>query len=551
MAEHGFLDISTTPTMFDALAIIAGRHPDKDCIVVPAMPGRDYASEKLVWSYGQVLDMAKRQRDVYAAAGYGHGHRIAMTFDNRPSFVVHWLAMNALGISIVPINQDSTEGEITTLLSRSHSVLVIGLPHRMALIESAVAKMECPIPFAGGEWAERLPAAISSPLATPPGPATETGLLFTSGTTGVSKGAILTNESVMFNGHRYLRAGGLMDMKYGEERLYNPLPLTYANAFAHTNIAMILSAGCMIFPDRFHPKSWWQDMASTDATIVHHLGIIVPLMLQTPPSPEDRAHRVKFGLGASVSADQHAAWQERFGFPLIEVYGMTELGICSFASREPRDLGKQYVGEPSEGVEFRISDGHDEEAPVGDPGEVLVRRKGPDPKKGFFAGYLDNPELNAHIWRNGWYHTGDILKKDEAGRYYFVDRLKHMIRRSGQNISATEVENSVRAHPAVSEVACVPAADPLRQEEVVACIVLAPEAEATRETAESIAKWSSERVAYFKAPGGIVFMDKLPTTPSSHKLQKFRIFEDGEDVFARNDCFDLRHLKQRKVQANA
>lgn len=547
MTKDQLLDVATLQTAWDAFRIMAARHPEHDCICVPALEGRHYAAQGLTWSYAEAARRASELREVYARAGYGHGHRVAIMFDNRPSFVVHWLALNALGISLVPINQESTSAEIGTLLKRSYAALVLGLPHRLPLLRDAVVRMDEPIPIVSAEWPATLPAAKTPHLGTSPGPLTETGLLFTSGTTGVSKGARLTNESVLFNGDRYVRAGGLMQIAYGGERLYNPLPLTYANAFAHSNIAMILTAGCMIFPDRFHPSGWWPDIVETRATIIHHLGIIVPLLLQADATPEEREHRVKFGLGGGVSASQHTAWQARFGFPLIEVYGMTELGICSFANSEPRLVGGSYVGQPTQDVEFRIADENDAEAPPGVAGEVLVRRTGPNPRRGFFAGYLDNDELTEHLWRNGWYHTGDILSRDEAGRYFFVDRLKHMIRRSGQNISAGEVENCLREHPAVAEVACVPAPDTLRQEEVVACIILKPSAEPTRDSALSIVEWTLKRIAYFKVPGGVVFVTELPTT-SSKKLQKFRIFADGEDVFSRSDCFDVRSLKQRRSQ---
>jgi crotonobetaine/carnitine-CoA ligase len=539
-----FLDTSNLRTVSEAFAIIAERHPHKDCICLPAMAGRDYYPEGITWSYGEVATQAAGLRETYAAAGYGHGHRIALMFDNQPTFVVHWLALNGLGISVVPVNQDSTAAEIATLLKRSHALLAVVLPSRGELFNQAVAMMDAPIPVIAEDWPTVLPRAATSPLSTVPDQPTEAGLLFTSGTTGVSKGAILTNESLLFNAERYIAAGGLMAITYGEERLYNPLPIYYANAFAHTNIVMILSAGCMIFPDRFHPRTWWKDIVDTNATIIHYLGIIAPVLLKRDPSALEIAHRVKFGLGSGVDSNQHIAWEKRFGFPLIEVYGMTELGICSFACHEPRLVGQHYVGQPIGGVEYRIVDEEDNDLPVGVPGEVVVRRTGPNPRRGFFAGYLDDPDLTEHVWRGGWYHTGDVLRQDADGRYFFVDRLKHMIRRSGQNISAGEVENCLRQHPAVAEVACVSVPDEIRQEEVMACVLLKENVPPSENTARSIMDFALERIAYFKAPGGIIFMDELPTT-HTNKLQKDRIFTKDEDPYARPQCYDLRSFKKR------
>lgn len=544
------LDTSGLKTVAEAFDVVATRHPEKDCICLPAMAGRAYHPRGRTWSYAEVAEQVGALRRVYSDAGYGHGHRVALMFDNRPTFVVHWLALNGLGASVVPVNQDSTAHEIATLLKRSYASLAIVLPERKELFQRAAELMDRPFATVAEEWPRSLPRAATPALADGPTQSTEAGLLFTSGTTGVSKGAILTNESLIFNAERYIAAGGLMEITYGEERLYNPLPVYYANAFAHTNIVMILSAGCMIFPDRFHPGTWWKDIVETDATIIHYLGIIAPVLLKREPSADERAHRVKFGLGSGVDSNQHVAWEQRFGFPLMEVYGMTELGICSFASHEPRLVGQHYVGQPIGDVEYRIVDSDDRQVPTGEPGEVLVRRSGPDPRRGFFAGYLDNEELTEHLWRGGWYHTGDMLRQDADGRFFFVDRLKHMIRRSGQNISAGEVENCLRLHPDVSEVACVPVPDTMRQEEVMACVVLRSGVPAVEQTARSIMDFALERIAYFKAPGGIIFMDELPTT-HTNKLQKDRIFAHGEDPYARPRAFDLRHLKKRESSYRA
>ena len=378
-----------------------------------------------------------------------------------------------------------------------------------------------------------------------PSLASESGLLFTSGTTGVAKGAMITNEAFLHYGHRYRHAGGLMDIRDGVERLYNPLPLYYANAFAITNVVMIFSAGCMIFPDRFHPSAWWRDIVETGATIVHYLGIIPPLLLQRKPVPEERAHRLKFGVGGGIASAQHAEWERRFGFPLIEVYGMSELGICSASNREPRQIGSHSVGKPFPGIEFRIVDDDDVDVPVGTAGQILVRHTGSNPRKGFFGGYLDGQDVTEHAWRGGWFHTGDVLRQDRDGNYYFVDRIKHMIRRSGQNIPAAEVENGLRGHPGVAEVACVAVPDALRQEEVMACIVLRDDIERSAKIAHGIMDWALQRLAYFKTPGWILFVDTIPTT-FTKKLQKDRIFAKDENPLERPGCFDLRHRKKPK-----
>jgi crotonobetaine/carnitine-CoA ligase len=203
------------------------------------------------------------------------------------------------------------------------------------------------------------------------------------------------------------------------------------------------------------------------------------------------------------------------------------------------------VGRPLPGIEYRLVDDQDGEVGVDEPGQLLVRRAGPEPGLGLFSGYLDEPETTAEVWRGGWFHTGDVMRRDGDGLYYFVDRLKHMIRRSGQNIPAVEIEEVLRAHPAVEQVACVAAPDELRQEEVLACIIPASDSLADEAGANSIMDWALERLAYFKAPGWIIFVDSLPTT-NTQKLQKNRIFEAYDNPLDRPGCIDLRGRKKRQ-----
>lgn len=536
-------------TVSDAFEAVARDHPRNECIRIPKRPERHYLPNGLSLTYAQVWDIALRLRERYRAAGYGHGHRIAILLENRPDFFFHWLALNGLGVSVAPVNPDYRPHEIHYILDRSDAVLAVTLPERVGDFREAIGRLPRPIPVVSlNDFDEPLPKAICRPPAedAPPGRRTETGLLFTSGTTGMPKGCMLDNEAFFFNGERYVNAGGVMAIEHGRERLYNPLPAYYANAFAITNVAMILSAGCMIFPDRFHPTSYWREVVETDATIVHHLGIIPPLLLKQPPAPEERMHRIKFSGGAGVDPEQHPLLEERFGFPFVEFFGMSEVGICSATNVEPRKINTRACGKPLPGVEFRLVDENDNDVPEGEPGQLLIRRVGPDPKLGLCVGYLKDPEATEEAWRGGWFHTGDILRRDEDGLYYFVDRMKHMIRRSGQNIAAAEVEGVLRMHPAVQEVAAVAAPDEMRQEEVLACIVLAKGHAPEQATVDSIMQWSLERLAYFKAPGWILFMDKLPTT-STQKLQKSRIFERGEDPRKRPGIFDLRDLKKRQI----
>jgi crotonobetaine/carnitine-CoA ligase len=177
------------------------------------------------------------------------------------------------------------------------------------------------------------------------------------------------------------------------------------------------------------------------------------------------------------------------------------------------------------------------------PGELRVRRPGTNPRRGLLREYFRDPETTAAVWKDGWFHTGDILVDTRDG-LVFVDRKKHMVRRSGQNISAGEVEATLRLHPAVSEVAIIPVADDLRDEEVFACVVLKENFAGGPEMADGIARFTLERLAYFKIPGWVAFLDHLPTT-YSQKLRKSAIFGEA-DPRQHLTAVDVREVKQSR-----
>ncbi len=271
--------------------------------------------------------------------------------------------------------------------------------------------------------------------------------------------------------------------------------------------------------------------------------------MKASPSPDDRSHELRFCVGAGVEPELHEPFEKRFGVPLIELWGMTETGGGFIASEEPRmaytrAFGRP-LGRPGFDLDARIVDRDDRDVSVGQQGELLVRRHGTeDPRAGFFIEYLKNPEATAEAWRGGWFHTGDVVRQDETGMLFFVDRNKNIIRRSGENIAAAEVEATLLGHEAVAEVAVMAIADEVREEEVLACIVLRAGSAADEALARNLFAFANERLAYYKPPGWIVFVDKLPRT-STQKVQKTEILPKNADPKTLPGAFDLRALKKR------
>jgi len=278
---------------------------------------------------------------------------------------------------------------------------------------------------------------------------------------------------------------------------------------------------------------------------VHYLGVVVPMLLAQPPSPLERGHAVRFAIGAGVDPQRHAEFEQRFGFPLIEIWGMTEMVRATFDNQAARQVGTRVFGRAMLGLDIRIVDDQDHDVPDGAPGEMLIRHSTATPRKDFFSGYLDDPIATEMAWRGGWFHTGDIVIRAPDGRLSFVDRRKNIIRRSGENIAAAEVEAVLQAHPWVEQAAVLAVPDDLREEEVLACVLLRNAGRADPAAAiEALFAHCQRELAYYKAPGWVWITDHIPTT-STQKIQKHQIFEPGSDPRTLPGMVDLRARKKR------
>ena len=536
-----------TETVFDLFEASARRVPEGGCLCAPPMQGRPYHPDGIEIDYREAGERVAALSALYREAGYGRGHRVALLLENRPDFHLHWWALNALGCGIVPINPAYRQDETVYLIDHSEADLVVSVPERLADVEAAMGALTSGVPVVdAAARPARLPVPRSGARAGwTPGVDDEAVLLYTSGTTGRPKGCILTNRYFLNAARWYREAGGLMALADGCERLLNPLPLHHANALAIGSMAMLSAAGCIVMADRFHPRSWWADVAATGATIIHYLGIMPPLLLSLPPGPEDRAHSVRFGAGAGIDPKHHAAFEERFGFPLVEGWGMTEVAMPTWASVEPRQTDTRAFGRPLSGCQVRVVDDEEREVPPGVPGELTLRMAGDNPRRGLFSRYLKDPDATDEAWRSGWFHTGDVVTRAADGMLCFVDRKKNIIRRSGENIAAAEVEAVLQADARVSQAAVIAVPDELRQEEVMACIVPAPDAGADLVAAGALQDLCLERLAYYKAPGYLLFLDTLPVT-STQKVRKVSLFPAETDPRTVVGCHDLRERKRAR-----
>jgi len=223
---------------------------------------------------------------------------------------------------------------------------------------------------------------------------------------------------------------------------------------------------------------------------------------------------------------------------------MTETGVGAViaANAEPRNPGTACFGRPAPEVALRIIGDDGADVAEGQPGELLVRRAGPDPRDGFFTEYLKDPEATNDAWADGWFHTGDVVRRLPSGDLQFVDRKKNVIRRSGENIAAVEVESALMRHPAVAAAGVAAVPDAIRGDEVFACLVV-------RDTpspalARAIADWALGQIAYYKVPGYIAFVEALPLT-ATQKIMRADLKALAARLVDDPATHDLRTLKKR------
>ena len=355
-------------------------------------------------------------------------------------------------------------------------------------------------------------AATSGQLddSTEPQPWDVQSLIYTSGTTGASKGVLspylqlYTTATVVYG---YLREG---------EGILVNLPMFHVGGTSSIMIALIRS-GSFHLVDGFSTDRFWDQVRRGNcATTSGLIGVMGAFLMKAPTRADDRNHTLRCMTGFPVN-EQTVKIRERFGIDYLTGFNMTELSAPLVSELNSSVFGA--CGKPRTGVECRLVDEHDIEVTAGTPGELIVRSELPWV---FNVGYDGLPEATAHSWRNGWFHTGDILRKDTDGNYFFVDRLKDSIRRRGENVSSLEVEAAMRVHPAVDEVIAV--GIPVEsEEEVMAVIVLKP---GLALEPAALIDWLTPRLPYFAVPRFVRIVEAIPKT-ETNKQRKFPFREAG------------------------
>ncbi|MCK2239876.1 MULTISPECIES: AMP-binding protein [unclassified Crossiella] len=463
--------------------------------------------ERVAWTFDQTgveLSFAEvhRRSDelafALAARGVRPGDRVALMLRNQPEFPLCWLAIAKLGAIMVPVNVQYRELDATHVLAHSGARIVVAAAEFVRLLDAIRERTELEVVLTPAELGDAPVVPLVAPVAEQ-----AVNIQYTSGTTGRPKGCVLP--------HRYwlTLAGGLVrDFPAIDERdvLLTAQPFHYIDP--QWNVVLGLLAGArLVVLDRFHPASFAERVRHHEVTWFYCLGLMPTLLLRQPASALDTAHRVRAVYASAIPLELHAELERRWGVPWFEAFGMTETGgdiRDSVAGHETR-VGTGCLGLPTPEREAMIADESGEPLPRGHTGELVLRGSG------MMQGYYRDPAATALVFRGGWFHTGDLARMDEQGRIYYVGRTKDMIRRSGENIAAAEVEQALLLHPDVRLAAVVAVPDELRGEEVLAYVV---PADGVTADPVALAEFCAGQLAYFKVPRFWVFRDALPLTAS-------------------------------------
>jgi crotonobetaine/carnitine-CoA ligase len=454
------------------------------------------------WTYGKALREAYRGANVLSGQGVRRGDTVLIFLPNGKDFFRGWWAITFLGAIMVPVNP-AYKGEMLRHVCRDS-----GARH---IIVASDLKERLPDPEK--EWnvidslSLREGAATPPPLDAPIEPWDVHEIVYTSGTTGLSKGVVLP--------YFHFHSGTYLFWKYASaaDTVLLDHPLFHLSG-TYCVYGMLIAGGRIAVRSVFSGSSYLDVVRESGATMAIMIGTIPRFLENTPQKPDDADNPLWY-VQCQLPVKDLKGFMARFGLKRwISQFGMTEAGPITVNEdplRNPSSCGK-----PRPGMQIRLVDDHDIPVPVGEAGELIFRSDSPWE---YNNGYWGRPEETCRAWRNGWFHTGDILRCDEEGDYYFVDRKKDSIRRRGENISTMEVEKEVLAYPGILEAACIGAPGEFGEDEVKVFLVLK---EGVVLDPADLLKFLVPRMPRFMLPRYVEVIPEMPKNVS-HRIEKFQL----------------------------
>ncbi|MCP4577718.1 MAG: ATP-dependent acyl-CoA ligase, partial [Deltaproteobacteria bacterium] len=341
-------------------------------------------------------------------------------------------------------------------------------------------------------------------------------IIYTSGTTGPPKGALISQFNYVNSGRVW--AEDIIDFRE-DDIFFTTLPLFHANAQMFTTMGALYSGRPFVLRERFSASGFFDEIRQYGATIFNYIGGMLTMLMKQAEREDDAQNPARATFGGAAPREIWRDFEKRFNTTIIEGFGLTESGgVC--LCNPPHDITVGSIGKPMTFCDVAIRDENNQEVPIGESGEIVVRQTTPH---SMFSGYYKQPDKTDEAWEGGWFHSGDRGYEDENGYFFFMDRIKDCIRRRGENISSFEIEKIVNSHPNVLESAAVAVPSELGEDEVKIYVILK---QSEQMAPEELIAFCEERMAYFMVPRYIEFITAFPKT-ATERTQKFELRKIG------------------------
>ena len=486
--------------------------PDKPFLISEA-DGRRFTFAEFDRAVNRALCLLKSR-------GITKGDVVSLLMPNSAEYVIAYFACWKLGAIAGPVNSLLKAHEIEFVISDSEAKAMLVHSDFLSTIKSI--RKELPTLQAVVQFDDE--AAVTKDFDTEssdPGSVnsslsdvnldSEAIIIYTSGTTGKPKGCLLTHGNLIANARQISQWLGFTE----DDRLLSVMPLFHMNAVSVTTMAALYAGGSTVVSPKFSASRFWQIVSDFQVTSFGSVATMLSMLLSTYPEgvPKDlKTDQLRFAMcgSAPVPAEVLKRFEETFNCLVIEGYGLSE-STCRSTFNPPDERRRAGSCGQAIGNEMKVVDEEDREVANGELGEIILRGEN------ILKGYYKNEEATAAAFRNGWFHTGDIGYRDEDGFFYIVDRKSDMIIRGGENIYPREIDEVLYQHPAVASAATIGVPDSLYGEEVAAFIVLK---DGSVLSSEAIISYCRERLADYKCPKTVRFMDEIPKGPTGKLLKR-------------------------------
>lgn len=413
-------------------------------------------------SWAQLLDTISRTAGLLHRHGVRSGDRVLLASGNNPTFLYLWFALRWIGATCIPLHNQATAGHVQQIAADAGIAFAAGDAESLRWLHDTGGWDGPGLAFADAEELEKAVSALPEHPCHPAAPADESSLLYTSGTTGPPKGAVLSDAAFLSGGRELAEAIGITE----NDRILVVLPLFHTNPQVYAVMTAIATGCSLALVDRFEPTEFLRQAAHYGATGFTYVGTMLTMLARRLPDPVPE-HQLRFCTGGGAPLEVWNVVEDRLGVAVHELYGMTETGGWVTANRcGHRRRGTCGTVRPD--MEIAVLDPDDNHRPPGEPGQICVRPRRPSV---LFDGYHGKPELTLERFRNLWFHTGDQGFIDDGGYLHFLGRLDDVIRRGGENVRPADVEAVLAEHPAVEEVAVVGVPDDVVGQEIRAVVV--------------------------------------------------------------------------------